>query len=95
MKGALVDGPHKEICGLRKSERRLLPYLCAGLTEVQIAEEMGLSRRTVHSVTDRILSKFYARTRTQVAVYALMRGLVKESEVLEIWRAFAPHLEST
>lgn len=90
--GAQVNRESKEICSLRQSEQRLLPYVCAGLTETQIAAALDLSPKTIHIHTCRILAKTFIATRTQLAAFALMRGLVAQSEILDIWREHAPHL---
>jgi DNA-binding CsgD family transcriptional regulator len=59
---------------LTPREREMLSLLAAGLTAVEIAERLVISRETVKSHIRNAMLKLGARTRTQAVVYALARG---------------------
>jgi DNA-binding CsgD family transcriptional regulator len=52
----------------------MLSLLAAGLTAVEIAQRLVISRETVKSHIRNAMLKLGARTRTQAVVYALARG---------------------
>ena len=60
------------------SDRELAVVRCVveGLTNRQIAEQLAVSRRTVQAHLANAMKKTETATRTQLAVYALRRGLV-------------------
>ncbi len=57
-------------------ELDVIGLLVDGHTNQQIAERLGISRRTVEAHLQRIFDKFPARSRTGVVLYALRHGLV-------------------
>jgi DNA-binding CsgD family transcriptional regulator len=59
---------------LTPREREMLSLLAAGLTAVEIAERLVISRETVKSHIRNAMLKLGARTRTQAVVYALAHG---------------------
>jgi DNA-binding NarL/FixJ family response regulator len=61
-------------------ELEVLRLVARGDSNMQIAEELVISVNTVKSHLKNILSKLQLENRTQVAAYALERGLVKPSD---------------
>jgi DNA-binding NarL/FixJ family response regulator len=58
-------------------EREVLAYLTRGLTNREIAEKMRWSVGTAKKYVQRILEKLHVSDRTQAAVEAVRRGLVR------------------
>jgi NarL family two-component system response regulator LiaR len=61
---------------LSARELQVVRLLVDGLGNQQIAERLGVSRRTVHAHLSNAMSKTRTQTRTQLAVYALRASLV-------------------
>jgi DNA-binding NarL/FixJ family response regulator len=61
--------------GLTHREVEVLGLVAAGLTDVQVAERLVLSVRTVHSHVRSIYRKLGVTSRTAAAGYALRQGL--------------------
>jgi DNA-binding CsgD family transcriptional regulator len=59
---------------LTPREREMLTLLAGGLTAVEIADHLVLSRETVKSHVRNAMLKLGARTRTQAVVLALTYG---------------------
>lgn len=68
--------------GLTARERDILNAIVRGDSNREIAQELGLSEKTVKNYVSDILSKLHVRDRTEAAVYALQMGLVTEGD----WR---------
>ena len=66
--------------GLTGRELDVLHLVARGASNQQIADELVISVNTVKSHLKNILSKLQLENRTQVAAYALERGLVKPAE---------------
>lgn len=64
--------------GLTPQEERILALVGAGLTNREIAGELGLSEHTVRNYVSTILAKLGVATRSQAAVYAVRNNLVPE-----------------
>ena len=79
----LVDqliSPKKEETGLEQlTERELevLKYIARGMSNQEIAEIMVISKATVHSHVNKVLSKLGLTSRTQAALFAIKKGLVE------------------
>jgi DNA-binding NarL/FixJ family response regulator len=61
---------------LTDRERQVLHLLIQGHSSPQIADQLGLSVRTVERHVSNIYLKLDVRTRAQATAYALTRGLV-------------------
>lgn len=61
---------------LTQKELSFLKYSCTDLTYREIAEQMGLSHRTVEGYRDNLFEKLNVRSRTGLALYAVKNGLV-------------------
>jgi len=61
------------------TERELDVARCVarGLSNAEIAQELVVSEATVHTHINKILTKLHLSNRTQIALYALRRGLVQ------------------
>jgi len=62
---------------LTERELDVLKLIAAGLSNCQIAAELVISENTVKGHVSNILSKLHLADRTQVAVYAWQKGIVK------------------
>ena len=70
---------------LSKREMEVLAQLTRGLSNKEIATELGISHQTVKNHVTSILSKLGVEDRTQAALYALRRGWVRlQDETKEI-----------
>jgi DNA-binding NarL/FixJ family response regulator len=65
---------------LSKREMEVLAQLTRGLSNKEIATELGISHQTVKNHVTSILSKLGVEDRTQAALYALRRGWVRLHE---------------
>jgi DNA-binding NarL/FixJ family response regulator len=61
---------------LSPRELEVLRLVVEGLTNQEIADRLGLARRTVQAHVANALEKTQTRSRTQLAVFALRSGLV-------------------
>ncbi len=64
---------------LTDREQDVLRLIANGLSNSQIAEQLVISENTVKGHVSNILSKLHLADRTQVAVYAWQKGIVKRS----------------
>jgi NarL family two-component system response regulator LiaR len=62
---------------LTERELDVLKLIASGLSNSQIAAELVISENTVKGHVSNILSKLHLADRTQVAVYAWQKGIVK------------------
>ena len=76
------DNPDSEPLFTELTERELdvLKLIASGLTNSQIAEKLVISENTVKGHVSNILSKLHVADRTQVAVYAWQRGIVRRHQ---------------
>jgi ATP/maltotriose-dependent transcriptional regulator MalT len=68
---------------LSRREREVARLVAAGMTNLQIGEQLFISRRTVESHVDRIRNKLSVRSRTEVATWAAERGLMTDRATVE------------
>jgi NarL family two-component system response regulator LiaR len=73
------ENPESEPMFTELTERELdvLKLIASGLPNSQIAEKLVISENTVKGHVSNILSKLHMADRTQVAVYAWQKGIVK------------------
>ncbi len=64
---------------LTERELDVLKLIANGLSNTQIADQLVISENTVKGHVSNILSKLHLADRTQVAVYAWQKGIVKRS----------------
>lgn len=65
---------------LTERELEVLKLIASGLSNSQIAQSLVISENTVKGHVSNILSKLHLADRTQVAVYAWQKGIVKRKE---------------
>lgn len=75
-----VEEIHEPFEPLSKREMEVLAHLTKGLSNKEIATELGISHQTVKNHVTSILSKLGVEDRTQAALYALRRGWVRLHE---------------
>jgi Predicted transcriptional regulators len=68
------DQPGRVDAGARSPDPQLVSLLSAGLKDEAIARQLGISLRTVHRRTSRIMQELEARTRFQAGLLAARRG---------------------
>jgi len=68
------------LADLTERELEVLKLIANGLTNSQIAERLVISENTVKGHVSNILSKLHVADRTQVAVYAWQKGIVKREQ---------------
>jgi DNA-binding CsgD family transcriptional regulator len=66
-------------------ERRVLVHVVAGVPHEQIGRALRISRSTVSTYTDRLLSMAGAHNRHELAAWAILTGLVAPAEIGELW----------
>lgn len=73
----LQPSPQKESQDVPLTEREteVLKLVAQGYSNLEIAENLVLSERTVHSHVNHILNKLHLASRTQAALYALRKGI--------------------
>jgi DNA-binding NarL/FixJ family response regulator len=76
------EDPTEELLYAQLTERELqiLKLIANAQTNSQIAEQLVISENTVKGYVSNILSKLHLADRTQVAVYAWQKGLVKRDD---------------
>ncbi|HJW90393.1 MAG TPA: response regulator transcription factor [Anaerolineales bacterium] len=72
--------PGEPFQALSKREMEVLAQLTHGLSNKEIATELGISHQTVKNHVTSILRKLGVEDRTQAAIYALRRGWVRLHE---------------
>ncbi len=63
---------------LSEREREVLKLVASGFTSREIAEQLGLSPKSVETYRSRIMEKLELNTRADLVSYALRRGLLEE-----------------
>ena len=63
---------------LTEREMEVLQCIAEGLSNIDIGTRLGITEKTVKSHVSNILSKLYLTDRTQAAVYAWRKRIVKE-----------------
>jgi two-component system, NarL family, response regulator LiaR len=69
--------PHHHVTDLTDRERAVLSLMTSGLTNLEIACRMGVSRSTVKFHASNILSKLGVGSRTEAVAFGLQEHLVK------------------
>ena len=62
---------------LTKREAETLQFLSDGLNHEQIAEEMGISRKTISNYCDKIRSKYGNRKMLEIVKLAVQQKIIK------------------
>jgi two-component system, NarL family, response regulator LiaR len=65
---------------LSERELEVLELIAKGLANQEIADRLVISERTVRNHVGNILGKLHLANRTQAALYALQKGLVKKGD---------------
>lgn len=72
--------PCKSIAELPERDLELLKLVSQGLSNTEIAEQLGLSPATVKSYISRLLSRLGARDRAQLVILAYKNGIVTDTQ---------------
>jgi len=62
---------------LSAQELRIVKLICKQLTSKEIAEQVGLSYRTVEEYRGNIEKKIGAKNSVGIAIYALKQGIIR------------------
>ncbi len=73
----MQDAPPPDTVSLSERERDVLQLLAQGLTNKQIAAQLGLQLSTVKLYTSNILAKLQVKSRAEAVAAALRLGLLK------------------
>jgi len=66
-----------DIARITRREREVVSLIAEGLSNAEIADRLGLSEGTVANHLEHILRKLVLRNRTQIATWAVERGLYR------------------
>src|SRR5258708_37013629 len=80
LSGPYVVDSSEHFVPLSPREMEILRCVTRGLSNKEIASELGISHQTVKNHTTSILDKLNVEDRTQAAVYPLHRGCVRISD---------------
>lgn len=80
--GPYMIDPTEHFVPLSPREMEILQFVTRGMSNKQIALELGISHQTVKNHMTSILKKLDVEDRTQAAVYALRRGWVRMQDTL-------------
>jgi DNA-binding CsgD family transcriptional regulator len=72
-----------DIARITRREREVASLLAEGLSTAELAERLTLTEGTVANHIDHILRKLQFRSRTQIAVWAVERGLYRSGDEAE------------
>ncbi|GAA3660516.1 response regulator transcription factor [Nonomuraea antimicrobica] len=72
--------PHTELSVLSERELQVLELIARGLSNAQIAEEVGLSVSTVKNRVSDLLAKLRIRDRAQAVIVAYESGLIRPGD---------------
>jgi DNA-binding NarL/FixJ family response regulator len=75
--GPYSDDPDKHFVPLSKRETEILESITLGMSNKEVASELGISQQTVKNHMTSILRKLNVEDRTQAAVMALRHGWVR------------------
>ena len=73
-------------------EREVLLHVAAGLDHTTISRALGINRGTTVTYTNRISQAAGARSRSELATWAILMGVVTPDEIVALWRAHRPEL---
>ena len=79
--GAFWEGAEDMFMPLSEREMGILNLITRGLSNKQVARELGISHQTVKNHMTSILRKLAVNDRTQAAVYALRKGWVRLQDI--------------
>ena len=82
----------KRMDTLTHRERVIARYVAFGFRSKYIAEIECVSERTVRTQLEMIYTKLGAIGRTQLAVLAVISGLVEPEAVVQAWQEHAPEV---
>ena len=75
--GRATDDEFTVLADLSKRELEVLELIATGLSNLDIGNQLFISEKTVKSHVSNILSKLHLADRTQVAVFAWRKGIIK------------------
>ena len=79
--GAFWEGAEDMFMPLSDREMEILALITRGMSNKQVAVELGISHQTVKNHMTSILRKLAVNDRTQAAVYALRKGWIRLQDI--------------
>ncbi len=70
--------PHDPLAALTSRETEVLKLTAAGYTNQEIAQQLGISPKTVDTYRQRVMEKLGLHRRSELVRFALRRGLLRE-----------------
>jgi two-component system invasion response regulator UvrY len=70
---------HERTITLTRIELCFLKHVCSDLTYKEIADKMGVCKRTAEDYSNKLMEKLNLRSRTALVLYAIRMGLVPPS----------------
>lgn len=89
---SLSPHQHQRLDELTPRERVIIRHVACGFPSRYIANLESVEVRTVRSQLEMIYNKLGIAGRTQLAVYALLAGLVRPEEIVSAWREHMPEI---
>ena len=80
VKEAVPEHPEHRLSELTEREADILRLLAQGASNIQIADALNVSEKTVRNRLSEIFSKLRLNNRTQAALYALREGIASLAE---------------
>lgn len=65
---------------LTERDIQILNMVVLGLTDAQIADQLGFANRTISSYLTQIYRKIHVSSRTAAVIYAIRQGLISIEE---------------
>jgi DNA-binding NarL/FixJ family response regulator len=81
--GARSEDADDPLSDLSEREAEVLRLVAEGMSNAEIAGKLVISEKTVKSHVSNILSKLHLADRTQAAVYAWRKGIMRGGEEVQ------------
>lgn len=88
----VVAWQREQVATLAPREREVAQLAACGLRNHEIALAMEIETSTVRTYLQWIFTKLGVRSRAQLAVVALLTGLVDAGMVVRAWQMYAPEV---
>ena len=66
-----INHPDKDLDEITQREKEILYYICKGFSNGEIAQQLGISKRTVDKHRENLLQKTQSRNTADLVTYAI------------------------